>query len=842
MYAQQVEGTEDESLWTAYSQDFRADTDDFREAALRLQERWRAAPESVDTAVVESIWASHSSDRSPRFLMELIKVDQAERIKAGMDADLDRYLKAFPSLAGDDARIVSLAYAEFCAHEDLGKAISVDSFCRKYSDWNVSIRRQLAMHEMLSIPSNELHGHEVARHFPKVGERVEHFELIRELGRGGAARVFLAHDLSLGRRCVALKISGDSSTEPEILARLDHDNIVPVLSVHDAQDGLRLICMPYRGDVTLDRVFAKLFAENRKAPATAKEFLDAIDRKSGASADSVQVDGPEGGWIDFPNRGDLAQAVAWIGWKLAGALAHAHASAVFHRDIKPANILISPKSGPQLLDFNMARDPEAVQTVEDRIRGGTLPYMAPEQLAAFLDASLWSEIREPADIYSLGLVLQEFLRGKRVEVPLSGNVPVKSQVRALLRQRDLSWVSLRTQNASVPYALDAIIAKATAFRLVDRYRSAQDLAEDLHRFLTYRPLKFAVNPSRRERLTNMVRPRSRPTVSLVALAASIGLFLNFSTDGPSMPVIPGVEAAVVSAFLDKDMPAALALLNRSSTTAPPNASRDLLHLIAWIEARPDDVQGSERLKALVLKPDLERAVSQVQGVVGENRHLDFLLIYRDYCRLAGDANNNPPGNLEWQNLERRFLAMIEKWPNDIRPYGFAAHMASMRSDHVTAIHQAKKGLALLDKTPALADSRIREELLSRLVNDSYSLGFRHLKDDDLQSAETEFRNCLDTIVQSRKLATGGNFAHVPDGFLDLFEVQSHIGIGDCLFGTPQHSQAAFHFESASELLKRNAGKTAVKPSLAGLEEGLRRRFEAFENRDPSSGLVRPTLD
>ncbi len=839
MFAQWIDATDEQSLWTAYSQNFRPEADGFRSAITRIKLHWAENTADSDPSYLDSIWASCSPERSPRFLMEMIKIDQAERLKAGKPIDLEIYFERFPDLKSEDVRVVSLAYAEFCALEELGKPVSIDSFCDKYANWSDSIRRQLALHEMMSIPSNELGGHEQARHFPKVGECVEHFELIRELGRGGSARVFLAQDLSLGRRAVALKISGDRSTEPEILARLDHANIVPVHSVHDAQNGLRLICMPFHGELTLDRVFSRLFTDDRPTPTTAREFRDAIELKQPSCAENAIVDGPENGWRDFPSRGDFCQAIAWIGWKLAQALAHAHSSDVFHRDIKPANILISPKSGPQLLDFNMARDPEAVQTVEDRIRGGTLPYMAPEQLGAFLDASLWAEIRETSDIYSLGLVLEEFLRGKRVEVPLAGKVPVKSQVRALLRQRNFPRVSLRTHNDRVPHALEAILAKATDFRPVDRYLTANEFAEDLQRFRTGRPLKYAFNPSRRERLESRLRPALKPSL----IAASL-LVLSYALRQPvdsrtAVPALPGVEARVVQAFRAGDYGTTLKLVGTApkQSGAATNTVEDLIRLIALIESNPGNPEAEERIKDLTLRPDLNESIALLQGVIGENRHLDFLPAFRDYCRLANDLAKNPGGNLEWQNLERRFLRLIEKWPADIRFYGFTAHMASMRSDFVAARDHVIEALKILDKMSPEVFRSARNDLRMRLVLYSHTIGMNRLKANALAEAIPELELSLATIRQIR-VTTGDDIRSVDaEGRLELLDILNRLGLADVRFELREYDAANAQYENVSKLLQKYADSPQISVKKAQLETSIQARQDRIRSLDPSSGLI-----
>ncbi len=838
MFAQWIEATENPSLWTEYSQGFRPESDAFRQAADRIRDSWNASPEGIDSDFIESVWISSSPERSPRFLMELIKIDQTERLKAGKPIELEMYLERFPVLKSHNERIVSLAYAEFCAREELGENISIDSFCGKYSNWSASIRRQLDLHEMLSIPSNELGGHEQARHFPKVGEQVDRFELVRELGRGGSARVFLARDLSLGRRCVALKISGDRSTEHEILARLEHDNIVPVLSVHDAPDGLRLICMPYRGEMTLDRVFSKLFADDRPAPTQAREFLEAIEQKTSPQGESPQVEGPEGGWADFPKRGDFCQAVSWIGWKIAEALAHAHRMEVFHRDIKPANILISMKSGPQLLDFNMARDPEAVQTVEDRIRGGTLPYMAPEQLGAFLDASLWSEIREQADIYSLGLVLEEFLRGRRVEVPLAGKVPVKNQVRALLRQRDLPRVSLRTHSPSVPYALDAILAKAMAFRPADRYRSADQFAEDLRRFQAGRPLKYAFNPSGRERLKSRIRPAAKPALVLGLILAISAASRQLVDTATPLPQIPGVEPAVIQATIDNDFASALRLLGTSPVNGEePSTVKSLLRLLAWIESKPGDPQAEELIKSLILKPDLDEAISLIHGLIGENRHLDFILVFRDYCKLSDDAARNPMGNLEWQNLESRFRRLIDKWPGDVRLYGFTSHMASMRTDFVTARDLADRGLTVLAKMPSYTYRSVRDDLRLRSILFSHSIGIARLSENDPKAAHAELSRSLTDIRKLRESPETNLAAMDPKGTIDYIEILNGLGMADAHTDLREFDKAISKYAEVAILIDKYSASPTVASDKARLEQVIESRQLQLRSLDSDSGLL-----
>ena len=367
---------------------------------------------------------------------------------------------------------------------------------------------------------------------PQVGESVFGFSLRRELGRGAFARVFLAEQATLACRPVALKVSSIVGDEPQKLAQLQHTNIVPIYSVHeDAALGLRAVCMPFFGGASLSEVLQRLFAQNQR-PERGAELVSALADVSPPAAlptralpieglPSTAENGPRG----LLRSMSYTRAAAWIVLRLAEALHHAHHRGILHRDIKPSNVLLCGDGQPMLLDFNVSQEVNSLKTQAKVVMGGTVAYMAPEQLRAIVErnAELARQVNHQADLYSLGMVLCEMISGGN-PFQMSGSYsPAVSQLEVMARERSQTIPSLRKTHPELPWSLESIARKCLEPDLTRRYQYGEELAEDLRRFLEDRPLKHAPELSWVERGRKWVRrhPRLTSSVAITTLAATL---------------------------------------------------------------------------------------------------------------------------------------------------------------------------------------------------------------------------------------------------------------------------------------------------------------------------------
>jgi serine/threonine protein kinase/lipoprotein NlpI len=351
---------------------------------------------------------------------------------------------------------------------------------------------------------------------PRVGAEFAGFRLLAELGRGAFGRVYQARQGELANRLVALKVMPSLLPEAQTLAQLQHTHIVPIYSIHWAE-AFQAVCMPYFGTTTLADVLKDL-RNRQELPGSGKYLLDQIEvRQAACRRAGVQVTAPA--VVPDPAVGRLTyvEAILNLAVHLADGLAHAHERGIVHRDLKPANVLLTDEAQPMLLDFNLSEDTNLRASLSAARIGGTLAYMAPEQLDAFDGPTNRADPR--SDLYAFGLILYELLTGRRSSPLRPG--PSESVLAGLRADRLRPPPPLRCWNHAVSPAVESIVRHCLEPELDRRYQSAQELSDDLQQQLGNRRLKHASDPSLRERVGKWVRRHPRLTSS-----TGVGVFAS----------------------------------------------------------------------------------------------------------------------------------------------------------------------------------------------------------------------------------------------------------------------------------------------------------------------------
>jgi serine/threonine protein kinase/tetratricopeptide (TPR) repeat protein len=373
-----------------------------------------------------------------------------------------------------------------------------------------------------------------------VGGDLLGFRIIEELGRGAFGRVYLARQGDLADRPVVLKIAPRRDDEPSLLAQLQHTNIVPIYSIHRL-GRFQVVCMPYFGATTLKEIYQNL-SSKPDLPESGLELVSNLyeqkignERRRGPRSGSSSVERPSaevesagGDEALRPQSGAAAEtlrylerltyvgAVLWVISRLASGLSHAHARGILHLDLKPGNILITDEGQPMLLDFNLSMDLKA-RSGRSAAVGGTVLYMSPEQLDAFRGQDRRLDGR--SDVYSLGIILFELLTGRR-PFPIADRRD-GDLIGGLAEDRTGPPPPVRRWNPGVSPAIESIVRHCLEPDPARRYRSAQELQEDLERHLSHCALKYAPEVSLRERVAKWMR--RHPTVSSTTSIAMLAI-------------------------------------------------------------------------------------------------------------------------------------------------------------------------------------------------------------------------------------------------------------------------------------------------------------------------------
>jgi serine/threonine protein kinase/Tfp pilus assembly protein PilF len=478
------------------------------------------------------------SDVYPVVLRELVRADLEFHWESGRPKWVEDYLGAFPCLREDPWGLSEIAFEEYRLRCRAGEEPSPEEYLSRLGvDLTTHTRKvhsspvgQVTESEGLGahpgangrVPIVRPATRDAASVDPAATQLLDDqdrwfddFHLTAELGRGAIGRAFLARQGALADRLVVLKVGADLTGEELSLAQLQHSNIVPVYSVHRAGP-LNAICMPYFGATT----FADILAERcaLASPPTSGRWLTELIRRrrqtDGAWTESALLNLERRSYID---------AILVLAAQLAEGLAYAHERGIIHRDLKPANLLLSDEGRPMILDFNLSSDARRATATEALI-GGTLAYMAPECLESFRDGS--SRADAGGDLYALGLILYQLLCGVPAFPVARGTI--REVLDRSIQERRGPLPDPRSRNPAVSPAVASILRRCLEPDPARRYQSASELREDLERHLSDRPLRFAADPSPRERASKWMRRHPRLTSFYVvgALGASLLVVLG----------------------------------------------------------------------------------------------------------------------------------------------------------------------------------------------------------------------------------------------------------------------------------------------------------------------------
>lgn len=269
-----------------------------------------------------------------------------------------------------------------------------------------------------------------------IGKRISgRYKVLEMIGGGGMSNVYLAHDMILDRDVAIKVLRYDFADEQELHRRfqrealsatsLAHSNIVSIYDVGE-EENLHYIVMEYVKGQTLKQYILE------HAPISAERSVAIMKQ-------------------------------------LTSAIAHAHQNQIIHRDIKPQNILLDEQGMAKVTDFGIAMALSATSFTQTNSVLGTVHYLSPEQARG-------GTATKKSDLYALGIVLYELLTG---ELPFSG----ESAVSIALKHLQSETPSVREKNPSIPQSLENVVLKATAKDPLHRYRSADDMLDDLNTVL-----------------------------------------------------------------------------------------------------------------------------------------------------------------------------------------------------------------------------------------------------------------------------------------------------------------------------------------------------------------------
>ncbi len=536
-----------------------------------------------------------------RLLWELVETDLELRIKSGVEARVEDYLKQFPDLASDESRLIAFVQSEFRLRSRRVPSLDPNEYDSRFpaiADKVRSPRRQSdrtdtttpgAIDQPIELDQT---GRSSSGDPPtSVGRRTSdsgRFRLLKPHDEGGLGKVWLAYDDELQRE-VALKeirekYADDSvsrfrfTTEVLVTSGLEHPGIVPVYGFSHYQDG-----RPY---------YTMRFVKGVSFRDAIRAFHDEWSRRP-AGAQKIEMQRLLGHFLDVCNTID-----------------YAHQRGVLHRDIKPSNIMLGDYGETLVLDWGLAKrigepDPRAKQLMPSTMKGndksfatkighalGSPAYMSPEQARGEHD-----QLGPPADIYSLGATLYTILTNR---APIEGDAT--EQVLATVIDGQIPRP--RSVHSNIAVTLESICLKAMAPEPDRRYRTARELATDIERYLADQPVS-----SHRESLFERLARFTRNNDALVR-AATLALIVVTVTSFIAALLIDEQRRIAEQFAVSESASRRTALNARLRADAQHSRAERYLELLKSAFELPDDGSSGHEI---TLYEGLDRAVQHLRS-------------------------------------------------------------------------------------------------------------------------------------------------------------------------------------------------------------------------------------
>lgn len=438
------------------------------EAYARLCEQQPQFPNVFDFLYTHRVKPTDS------LAVELLLVDQQYRFQHGIPLSVEEYLQRIPRLKAHHQAQLALVQGELASKRNAGGEFDLGEVFERFPHLQEQILTQLSTAE--PTDTAQLWPETPAQlasplPYPAIaGTRFAGYTLLQHIGEGGMGLVFKARDEKL-QRIVALKMirtaNGSSAevarllAEARAIARLEHESIVRVYEL----------------------------GESKTCPYFSMEFVNGKDLSQ----------------LVYLHPVDPHVACSYL-IQACDAVAFAHRHGILHRDLKPSNLLRRYDGVIKVADFGLSQPLDNDETQRSGQLVGTPSYMAPEQARG-------EALTPAADVYSLGATLYHLVTGRPPFQAASSAETIKQILES-------DPIPARTVNPTLDRDLDTICAKCLEKNPERRYRSVDDLAADLRRYLDGRPVQARpIGPV--HRLYRWCRRKPRAAIGSLFMAGCV---------------------------------------------------------------------------------------------------------------------------------------------------------------------------------------------------------------------------------------------------------------------------------------------------------------------------------